>query len=76
MAAELYRLDVLCTWTLWTPAFCEGDFLTFVQIFKADTLDARGVEKEVFFAARIDEPETLVRQFFNAAFGHLRVPLS
>jgi hypothetical protein len=33
------------------------------------------VEKEVLGASRLDEPESLVRQFFDSTFGHFRASL-
>jgi hypothetical protein len=45
-----------------------------MQVVETDALKARRVEKQVFFAVGLDEPETLVRQFLDDAFGHLYLP--
>jgi hypothetical protein len=59
--ADLYRFDVLGAWAFWTTAFSVGHFLAFMQFVETDALQARGVEKQVFFLPCIDEPKALVR---------------
>ena len=74
--AELYRLDVLGTRAFLTPAFRVGHLLAFMQGVESDTLEARRVEKQVFSLPRVYEPEALVRQPLDTAFGHLCVSRS
>src|SRR3972149_4728146 len=66
----LDRLDVLGAWSLGATAFGEGHFLAFMQVVEADALNVRRMKEEILFGSGLDESETLVRQFLNAAFGH------
>ena len=68
---RLDRLDVLGTRALGTPAFGERDLLTFVQVVETHALQARRVKEQVLLATRLDESKALVRQLFDASFGHL-----
>ena len=72
----LYRRDVLGTRAFGTLAFRVGHFLAFMQILETDTLDGGRVEKQVFVAARLDEPEALGDQLLNSAFSHFCVSRS
>lgn len=69
--AELDQRDVLGTWAFLPTAFGVGHLLAFMQLLKSDTLQAIRVEEQVFCSSCVDESETLVRQFLDAAFGHL-----
>ena len=73
--AELRRLDILGTRTLRTLGCRVGHFLAFLQLFEGDAFHAARMEEKVFRAARVDEPETLVRQRFDCAFGHVCISL-
>jgi hypothetical protein len=68
--AELRQRDVFSTWAFRTPAFRVGHLLAFFQGVESDTLEALGMEKQVFVARRLNEPETFVRQLLDAAFSH------
>jgi hypothetical protein len=72
---KLKRLDVLGTRPFFALAFRVRDPLAFMQVVETAILDARRMKEEVFVAACLDESETLVRQFFDRAFGHVCVPL-
>jgi hypothetical protein len=72
--AELNRLDVLGARAFWPPAFGVRHLLAFSQVVKTDTFEARRVEKQVFVASRVDEPEAPVRQPFDRSLCHLCIP--
>lgn len=56
------------------PGTCRvSHLLSFVQIIETHALQAFRVEEQVFRTARVDESKSLVRQFFDRAFGHVSV---
>ena len=71
-----YWRDVLGTRAFRTLAFRVGHLLAFMQFVETDALDRRRVEKQVFVAARVDEPEALGDQLLDSAFCHFRVSCS
>ena len=67
---ELQRLDVLSTRAFRTSPFREGHLLTFLQVVELNALKTLGMEEQILFRRRLDEPEAFVGQLLDSAFGH------
>jgi VIT1/CCC1 family predicted Fe2+/Mn2+ transporter len=70
LPAKLGWRDVLGAGAFLAAAFRVRHFLAFTQFVERHTLEARRVEKQVFFLARVDESVTLVRQSLDGTFRH------
>ena len=67
---DLGQLDVLGARALRSAAFGIRHFLTFLQVVELNALKTLGMEEQILFRRRLDEPEAFVGQLLDSAFGH------
>ncbi len=68
----LDRLDVLGPWSLLPTSFGVRHSLSFLELFECHPIEVRRVEEQVLATFGVNKPKTLLRQFLDRAFCHLK----